>query len=243
MGITVNILIKLMMLIVLFISFNIWSAALPAKISVMTLNVYGWKTMPAHSNDYANLIHSKKVDIVAIQEGVDDWQLTSKFPTDYSRSKALRDSLGTCWQHRFQIFINQCSGIEFVKSGRFDLSDGPNATRTGEYAVVKHAQTHYLIVNVHWDHESQATRLANAQETATLINSMSQYPTILLGDFNESCDEKAVSEVAANTQMTLLKSAGIDCIFTKAMVGTATVIAAQPSDHPSIIATLKPSIH
>jgi len=242
-----NILKKLLLLFI-SMSLHLSAETLPDELSVMTLNVYGWKTMPQHSDDYAQLIKSNNIDIVGIQEGADDWKLTSKYPTDYSRSIKLNESLGECWQHKFQIFINQCAGVAFIESGRFDLTDGKNATRTGEYAIItklkdEKANNKYLFVNIHWDHESEETRIANANETASLINSINiikEYPTILVGDFNSQCNSKAVSMMQLKTKMTLLKHAGIDCIFTKKLEGNANVITASPSDHPSIIATLVP---
>ena len=224
----------------LFISISILlSVEAPSEeLSVMTLNVYGWKTMPHHSNDYAQLIKSNNIDVVGIQEGADDWQLTSKFPTDYSRASVLNESLGKCWTHKFQIFINQCTGVSFIKSGRFDLTDGPNATRTGEYAVIEKSNTRYFIINVHWDHESVDTRIANAKETSAQLNKINQYPKILLGDFNSKCDSNEVSIIQSKARMTLLKNAGIDCFFVNGITGKAEKIAAYPSDHPSIVVTL-----
>ena len=236
---------KQLILLLLFIttSQNVLSETLSGEVSVMSLNIYGWKTMPQHSDKYAQLINSNNIEVVGIQEGVNDWQLTSKYPTDYSRSNALNESLGKCWAHKFQIFINKCAGVEFVESGRFDLTDGPNATRTGEYAIIEKSNNKYLLVNIHWDHESEATRIANAIETANLINSMTKYPTILLGDFNSQCNGKETLLMQMKTKMTLFEHAGIDCIFTKNLIGNTKVISALPSDHPSIIAKLKPKRH
>jgi len=212
-------------------------------ITVMSLNIYGWKTMPKHSDDYAQLINGHNVDVLGIQEGVEDWQLkhnelNNKLPTDYQRAITLKKSLGQCWRHKFQIFINHCQGNRFIESGRFDLTDGPNVTRTGEYAVIDKLNSRYLLVNVHWDHESRATRSANAEETAAQINAMKPYPKILLGDFNTHCDSREVVLVQSNAKMTLLKNAGIDCLFVKGLTGKAKKINAYPSDHPAIVATL-----
>jgi len=213
-------------------------------ITIMSLNIYGWKTMPKHSVDYAELINSHNVDVLGIQEGVEDWQLKhpdieDKLPTNYQRAITLNKSLGQCWQHRFQIFINHCQGNRFIESGRFDLTDGPNATRTGEYAVIEKAAKRYLLVNVHWDHESIATRVANAEETAIQLNKIDKYPKILLGDFNSQCDAKEPLLVQSNAKMFLLKNAGIDCLFVKGLTGKAKNISAYPSDHPAIIANLR----
>ena len=218
--------------------------AVSEEITVMSLNIYGWKTMPEHSNDYAQLIKHNKVDILGIQEGVDDWQLEesdidNKLPTNYQRALTLNKSLGQCWRHKFQIFINHCQGNRFIDSGRFDLTDGPNATRTGEYALIEKAHKRYFIVNVHWDHERIATRIANAEETSDQLNEMKQYPKILLGDFNTRCDSREVALVQSKVKLTLLKNAGIDCLFVKGLTGKATKISAYPSDHPAIVARLQ----
>ena len=220
-------------------SSNLFAETPLEEITVMSLNIYGWKTMPEHSKDYAQLINNHKIDILGIQEGVDDWQLKSKLPTNYERSITLKQSLGECWRHKFQIFINHCQGNTFINSGRFDLSDGPNATRTGEYAVIEKSNSRYLLVNVHWDHESVVTRMANAKETSMQLNKIGQYPKILLGDFNTHCDGKEASITKSRAKMTLLQNAGIDCLFIKGLTGKAKTIVAYPSDHPSIVATLK----
>jgi endonuclease/exonuclease/phosphatase family metal-dependent hydrolase len=213
-------------------------------ITVMSLNIYGWKTMPMHSDDYAELINSHNIDVLGIQEGVEDWQLKhqnieDKLPTNYQRAITLKKSLGQCWQYRFQIFINHCQGNSFIESDRFDLTDGPNATRTGEYAVIEKSNNRYLLVNVHWDHESTVTRVANAKETIAQLNKITQYPKILLGDFNSLCDAQDLSTVQKKANMTLLVNAGIDCLFVKGLIGKAKKIVAHPSDHPGIVATLK----
>lgn len=233
--------------IFLFISSNLYAESFaeiaPDTITVMSLNIYGWKTMPAHSDDYAELIKDNQVDIVGIQEGVEDWQLKendiyNNLPTNYQRALTLKKSLGQCWRHKFQIFINHCQGNRFIDSGRFDLTDGPNATRTGEYALIEKANRRYYIVNVHWDHESIATRVANAEETSAQLNAMKQYPKILLGDFNTRCDSREVALVQSKAKLTLVKNAGIDCLFVKGLTGKATKISAYPSDHPAIVASL-----
>jgi len=213
------------------------------SITVMSLNIYGWKTMPEHSDDYAQLINSHNVDVLGAQEGVEDWRLkhpdiNDNLPTNYQRAITLKKSLGKCWQHKFQVFINRCQGNSFIDSGRFDLTDGPNVTRTGEYAVIDKLNRRYLVVNVHWDHESSVTRSANAEETIALLNKISQYPKILLGDFNSHCNAKEPSNIQEKANMTLLINAGIDCLFVKGLSGKAKQIVAYPSDHPAIVATL-----
>ena len=230
---------KLLLLACLFTSSISFAETADEGITVMSLNIYGWKTMPEHSDDYAQLINSHNVDILGIQEGVEDWQLKSNWPTNYLRAITLKESLGPCWQHKLQIFINHCLGNSFLESGRFDLSDGPNATRTGEYAVIEKLNKRYLIVNVHWDHESVATRIANAEETSEQLNNIAQYPKILFGDFNSNCDGREASIVRTKAKMTLLKNAGIDCLFVKGVTGKAKQILAYPSDHPAIVAELR----
>jgi len=240
--------VTLLFLTTIFVSFSTFAETLDDKaktaITVMSLNIYGWKTMPKHSDDYAQLITRHNVDILGIQEGVEDWQLKGKdldsnqLPTNYQRAIILKDSLGECWQHKFQIFINYCQGNSFIESGRYDLTDGPNATRTGEYAVIEKSNTRYLFVNVHWDHESIVTRIANAKETSVLLNKMKDYPKILLGDFNTRCDGKETSFLQQKTKMVLLKNAGIDCLFVEGITGKAKKVVAEPSDHPAIVATL-----
>ena len=239
---------KIWLLATLFISTSPFAETVDEKVNqavtVMSLNIYGWKTMPEHSDDYAKLINMHNVDILGIQEGVEDWQLKggdidgSKLPTNYQRSITLKKSLGQCWEHKFQIYINHCQGNRFIESGRFDLTDGPNATRTGEYAVIEKLNNRYLLVNVHWDHQSIDTRIANANETSDQLHQINEYPKILLGDFNSACDSKEATIVQKKSEMVLLKNAGIDCLFVKGLKGKAKEIVAYPSDHPAIVATL-----
>jgi len=238
--ITGEILLKEKIILVIFfcMSSKLFAGPNPESVVVMSLNIYGWKTMPKHSGDYARLIEKHNIDILGIQEGVEDWQLDTKLPTNYQRAITLKKSLGKCWQRKFQIFINHCQGNTFIDSGRFDLSDGPNASRTGEFAVIEKSNIQYFFINVHWDHESSKTRIANAEETIAELNKKAQYPKILLGDFNSQCDSTEVSLVKTKANMTLLKNAGIDCLFVKGLTGKAKKVAAHPSDHPAIVANL-----
>jgi endonuclease/exonuclease/phosphatase family metal-dependent hydrolase len=234
---------KLLLLYTLIVPASPFSETVDEAVTVMSLNIYGWKTMPKHSDDYAQLIKSHNVDILGIQEGVEDWQLKesdidSKLPTNYQRAITLKKSLGQCWRHKFQILINHCQGNRFIESGRFDLTDGPNATRTGEYAVIEKSNNRYLLVNVHWDHESIVTRIANAKETSVQLNQIRKYPKILLGDFNSKCDSKEASILLKKAKMILLKNAGIDCLFVTGITGRAKEVVAYPSDHPAIVAAL-----
>jgi len=208
------------------------------NIKVMTLNVYGWATMPQHAEKYAKLVQSRDVDILGIQEGSEDWLISTSFPTDYTRADALGEALGVCWQQRFQIFINVCKGNQFISNHRFDLTDGPNATRTGESAIIDKNGFTYRMMNIHWDHQDDATTLINANETANEVNLDIGIPTILVGDFNSSCNSTEVNTAIKNANMTLIGGARIDCIITKVFSGNAEVFDATPSDHPSVDATL-----
>lgn len=207
-------------------------------IKAMSLNVYGWATMPQSAGSYANLIHSRDVDVVGIQEGVEDWLIGPGFPTDYSKANALGEALGQCWQQRYQIFINTCKGNHFVSNRRFDLTDGPNATRTGESAVINKSGLQYVALTMHWDHQSASTRFANAGETATEVNSYGTLPTVVVGDFNAGCTSAEVSSLVQNAGMNLIGDAGIDCIIVKGFTGNAQTFNASPSDHPGLDATL-----
>jgi hypothetical protein len=64
-----------------------------------------------------------------------------------------------------------------------------------------------------------------------------------LGDFNSQCDGEEVRLVQSQAEMKLLKHAGIDCLLVKDISGSAKIIAADPSDHPSIVATLEANIY
>ena len=81
------------------------------------------------------------------------------------------------WVKSFMKLLNNiyCQDNRFIESGRFDLTDGPNATRTSEYAEIEKLNDRYLLVNVHWDHESVVTRMANAKETSIQLNQIKKY--------------------------------------------------------------------
>lgn len=205
------------------------------NLSVMSLNIYGHATMPAAAQAYADLIIAKDPDVVGIQEGVHDWMLSTDMPTDYSRANDLGVALGDCWQHHFQIFINVCKGNSFISNRRFDLTDGPNATRTGESAIISKNESQYLMVNIHWDHQSDKARRQNANETVEEINSFLDLPVFLVGDFNTGCN--TASEYMANDEIDLIVDGGIDCIFysDEGEGEGGESFDASPSDHPGVI--------
>jgi hypothetical protein len=208
------------------------------SIKAMSLNVYGWATMPQSAGAYADLIQSRDVDVVGIQEGVEDWLIGPVFPTDYSKANALGAALGQCWEQRYQIFINTCKGNSFVSNKRFDLTDGPNATRTGESAIINKNGFQYAALTIHWDHQSATTRFANARETADEVNSFGAIPTVVVGDFNTGCSAAEVNTLVQDAGMQLIGNTGIDCIIAKGFTGTGQSFDASPSDHPGLEANL-----
>lgn len=209
----------------------------PVSLRIMSLNVYGHATMPQAAGDYAALIKGEDVEVVGIQEGADDWLLSTDMPTDYSRSDALGAALGECWEQRYQIFVNTCAGVSWVSSERFDLSDGPNATRTGEQAHLQKEGKAFTFIDIHWDHESSETRTANATETATQVNETPGEPTFVVGDFNAGCDSAQPTAMSEQAGMDLVVHGGIDCIFARNTTGSGNTVSASPSDHPAVVAT------
>jgi hypothetical protein len=215
----------------------------------MSLNIYGWKTMPHHAADYARLVNAHNIDILLLQEGVEDWQLTTPMPTDYSRADALQKALGNCWQRRWQILVNQCRAISFNHSERFDLADGPMATRTGEMAELyvsddkstaksnAKSNAKIVVINVHWDHESETARTLSAEQTAAVANRYQSTAVVVAGDFNSQCN-LAEKQLAVYTYFQLIVDGGIDCIFAKNIRATGQTLSAMPSDHPAVIASL-----
>jgi hypothetical protein len=202
----------------------------------MSLNIYGHATMPGAAQDYAALIEAHDVDILGIQEGVHDWQI-EVWPTDYSRAEQLHAALGDCWRRQFQIFVNTCRGASLDNHERFDLTDGPNAVRTGEVALVTKSGTQVAFLNVHWDHESASARTASASETATEANLHPNIPTLVVGDFNGDCTGDDVSAVVTRGGLDLIVDGGIDCILARGITGSGTAFRAEPSDHPAVAAT------
>jgi hypothetical protein len=209
-------------------------------LKVMSLNVYGWATMPQSAAKYAKLIESREVDVVGIQEGVNDWLIGAGMPTDYSRANALASALGNCWKQRYQIFVNTCRGNDFVSSRRFDMTDGPNATRTGESAVINKNGFEYLFITIHWEHQMSSARTANAYETADEVNAFANLPAVVVGDFNTGCKSGDVNIMINSAGMKLIGDAGIDCIVVRDLSGSSQQFNASPSDHPSLDAILSP---
>lgn len=196
--------------------------------------------MPQHAQDYAALVKAHEIDILLIQEGSDDWQLTTTMPSNYQRAEQLRQALGQCWYRQWQILVNQCQQLSLQQAQRFDLSDGPNAARAGEIATVSTGSTvnsdqaEWLFINVHWDHQSQEVRAKNAFETAQVINRAKADQLVLAGDFNMPCHQ-ALALLSQYSEIPLQVDGGIDCVFANTPLQHAQVIDADPSDHPAVI--------
>ncbi len=210
----------------------------PVTLRVMSLNVYGHMTLPGAAPTYAALIESQDVDVVGIQEGVHDWLIDTEFPTDYGRAEAIEAALGDCYERRYQIFVNTCRGNAFVSHERFDLTDGPNATRTGEAATVTKDGRTFAFIDIHWDHESNATKAANAIETAAAANAVGDLPVVVLGDFNANCSGEYPNDMSSAAALDLIVHGGIDCIFSRDAPGSGTTVDASPSDHDAVVAEL-----
>ncbi|MBY6212807.1 ADP-ribosylglycohydrolase family protein [Microbulbifer agarilyticus] len=205
-------------------------------LTVLSLNVYGHATMPAAATRYAQLVTDHNVDLLAVQEGVDDWQIQG-LPTDYRRAEALASALGNCWVRRYQVFANRCRGLEFEHNERFDMTDGPNAVRTGELVVVRRGADRFGLIDVHWDHEGERVRHANSRETNAAATSphLRGIPLLVVGDFNTACDSATTQALASGTDLSLLYGDGIDCGFARDVKGSGKSIDAAPSDHPGIL--------
>ena len=217
-------------------------ADVEGPITVMSLNIYGWATMPQSAGRYADLIRTRDPDAVGIQEGGQDWNIATSMPTDYRNAAALGEALGDCWERRYQLFVNTCKGNAFVSNRRFDLTDGPNATRTGESAVVEKDGWRYAVLTVHWDHESGAARIASAHETAAEVQAYvaEGLPVVVVGDLNAGCRGWEGKILLAEAELALIGNAGIDCIYAAGLAGTSETFDAAPSDHPGIDAVLAP---
>ncbi len=207
-------------------------------IKVVSLNVYGWATMPGASPQYAQHVFDQDADVVGLQEGVHDWKIGPGMPTNYGNADAMGAALGSCWEQRYQIYVNTCKGNQFVSSRRFDMTDGPNATRTGESAIISKNGVEYGMITVHWDHESHTTKMANGKETADEVNSYPSMPFVVVGDFNSGCTDAPAQQLASTAGMTMIVNSGIDCIWSKDFPGSGGTFNASPSDHPGASASL-----
>lgn len=202
---------------------------------VMSLNIYGWATMPDQAHRYADLVNSLDIDVLGIQEGVDDWKIQG-MPTDYSRSEALAKALGDCWSHHYQVFYKKCQDVKLFHHERFDLTDGPNAVRTGELASLVKNEIEFLFVNVHWDHQSREARESSARQTAQVVIDDGESPVIVVGDFNSACTGDEVSSMIELAGLHLVVDGGIDCVISRSLKGSGHVVDANPSDHPGVVA-------
>ena len=224
------------LVLLLVLPIQVHSADQPTHgLRVMSLNIYGWATMPDQAHLFAKLVNSLDIDVLGIQEGVDDWQIQG-MPTDYSRSETMAKALGDCWSHKYQVFYRHCNGVTLLQSKRFDLSDGPNAVRTGELARIAKNGNEFVFINIHWDHESAEARRSSAVETAQVVNNNQDKPVIVLGDFNSPCAEQVVTSMANLTGMQLVVDGGIDCVFSSSLEGSGNTVDAAPSDHPGVVA-------
>lgn len=208
------------------------------EIRVLSYNIYGHATMPQEAATYAAKINSLDIDVLGIQEGVHDWQVPSP-PTDYSRAEALQGALNAgqdCWDRRFQVFVNTCRGGSFVSHERFDLTDGPNAVRTGEVATLEKGGRQLTLLDVHWDHENAAARAANASETASVAEESAD-PVIVVGDLNTGCSGSEAMPLQTQGGLSLVVGSGIDCIFARGITGSGQEQDGAPSDHPAVLAT------
>ncbi|MCP4679755.1 MAG: hypothetical protein GY854_30550 [Deltaproteobacteria bacterium] len=118
------------------------------------------------------------------------------------------------------------------------MTDGPNATRTGEWAIIGKDEFEYGIVNIHWDHESETAKTANAGETAAQVNAMTQVPVVVVGDFNSNCGGNSVGQMIDQAGMNLIVNGGIDCIVGRGFTGFGQTFDATPSDHPGVDAAI-----
>lgn len=207
--------------------------------TVMSLNIYGYKTMPHKAGAYAALAEKYGVDMLAIQEGVDDWKIDMEWPEDYSRSEVLHQALGDCWERQYQVYANRCRGFSIERHERFDLADGPNAVRTGEKALIEGPLGPFNLINVHWDHQSEPARLASARQTASAAGDANGLPVVVLGDFNSPCIGPTVQWMVSAASLETTVDGGIDCIFLRGTEGTGEVVDASPSDHPAVLVRLK----
>eukprot|EP00122_Pirum_gemmata_P005358 Pgem_evm1s4878 len=139
-------------------------------------------------------------------------------PTDYSRAERIYNALNSidnnCWEWKpySSILVKTCSGLQYNSVSRFDLTDGPQATRTGEEAIITSNGRQFAFVNIHWDHQSWNVRNANAQETANQVNA-NGLPTVTVGDFNTDCYGDQVGSLIRISDSTLVHSHYIDCIL------------------------------
>lgn len=209
------------------------------KIKALSYNIEGWKNHSPHTQ--AEAINATGAQVIGLQEGMQDWQIGSQgtMPTDYSRTDNIVASLnqqGGQWTNRYQIIINAGS-CEFVDSGRFDMTDGPNAVRTGEWAIIREKSRgdRFLMVNLHWDHQgANDTNRAETMEWISTFEKGKNLPVVIVGDFNRDAGETGLESAGFQ----LAKHGGIDGILTRGMksVGSGSITA--PSDHTPIFAAL-----
>ncbi len=210
-----------------------------SELTVLSYNIEGHAGHSPYAQ--AQAIIKSNAGVVGLQEGVNDWQIgpPGTWPWDYSRTDRIVNSLNEqtgLWDNRYQMII-KTDVCEFIDYGRFDLTDGPKAVRTGEWAILRLKATgkQFLFVNLHWDHQSANS--ANRNETIgwiTDFNATRNLPVVITGDFNRSVNSIGYEPYG----FTISHSAWVDGILTKGMATQRYGSFEAPSDHNSVWAEL-----
>lgn len=78
------------------------------------------------------------------------------------------------------------------------IAEGARLPRTFTWSLFSISNSKALVINTHWDHESEAARQLGAEQIAEFAKGYGDIPTILMGDFNCDLDSKPVQHLIDN---------------------------------------------
>lgn len=89
-------------------------------------------------------------------------------------------------------------GVKWISSTP-DLSgsiaEGARLPRTFTWTLLSLNNLKVLVINTHWDHESEAARQLGAEQIVDFANGYGEIPVILMGDFNCELDSKPIQHL------------------------------------------------
>lgn len=179
-------------------------------LKVMTFNIrYG--TAPDGENAWPNrrqlvfeTLRQAEADVIGVQEALPMQldELAEEFP-QYVALGAGREADGG---GEYSSILLRRNRFDVVESGTFWLSETPEDPGSKSYGnqlpricvwarlFDRQASKRFFIFNTHWDHQSQAARLASGMQIAQKYDdrSFSDEPAIVTGDFNAGEDNEAL---------------------------------------------------
>lgn len=163
-------------------------------LSAMTFNVQVWGTSEARDDRVREIIAMYSPDTIGFQEVDKSWynKLIAFLAREYAYVGSGRDG-GTSGEAN-PIFYKR-DIFRLIDSGTKWLSDTPDVkskysesslNRIYTYALLERKSDgeRIMVINTHFDHESGTARQKQAGALMKFVNSITDYPIVLTGDFN-----------------------------------------------------------